>query len=549
MNRNRSFLPYLIFLILGLFVLYPIWSVLIKSVMVEGVLDPGKYRALFTEPHFRRTIGNSLGMAAGSSILSTLLGLVLALTTFKTLLPARRFFGVAAVLPFIIPGFVNSLSYIFLFGRNGLITYQLLNITWDIYSWRSVLILQTLGLTTTTFLLISAVLVGVDSEAEDAARNLGASEWEVLSTVTLPLIRPGLVSALLLAFLRSMADFGTPYIMGGRFTTLATASYTQLIGTYDMGMASALNVVLLLFCLGVFWVYSRVQRKGEGVEVGGENAGARPLRLDRRIQHGMWLICMIFSVVILMLLASVFLAAFTKHLGGDFTFTLEHFRILPQRGWNSTRNTLLFAALTSLLMSLAGIVTAYLVKRMDFPGREWMNLFATLPFAIPGTFMGIGYALAFGRPPLLLSGTWAIVVSCTIIRELPLGLQSSASVLQQQDPALEDASANLGASRVGTFFNIILPLARPALLVSALYAFVSTVKTLGAIIFLITPSNKVLSADVFEATVRGDVGDAAALSLLMILMAALGMAAIFLISKRKATQSWIQNLLTSRTPT
>ena len=517
--------------------------------MVEGVLDPGKYRALFTEPHFRRTIGNSLGMAAGSSILSTLLGLVLALTTFKTLLPARRFFGVAAVLPFIIPGFVNSLSYIFLFGRNGLITYQLLNITWDIYSWRSVLILQTLGLTTTTFLLISAVLVGVDSEAEDAARNLGASEWEVLTTVTLPLIRPGLVSALLLAFLRSMADFGTPYIMGGRFTTLATASYTQLIGTYDMGMASALNVVLLLFCLGVFWIYSRVQRKGEGVEVGGENAGAQRLRLDSRIQHGMWLICMIFSVVILMLLASVFLAAFTKHLGGDFTFTLEHFRILPQRGWNSTRNTLLFAALTSLLMSLAGIVTAYLVKRMDFRGREWMNLFATLPFAIPGTFMGIGYALAFGRPPLLLSGTWAIVVSCTIIRELPLGLQSSASVLQQQDPALEDASANLGASRVGTFFNIILPLARPALLVSALYAFVSTVKTLGAIIFLITPSNKVLSADVFEATVRGDVGDAAALSLLMILMAALGMAAIFLISKRKATQSWIQNLLTSRTPT
>ncbi|MFO8035095.1 MAG: iron ABC transporter permease [Anaerolineales bacterium] len=549
MRRKRSILPYFIWLTLILFVLYPILSVLVQSVVGEGTLDLSTYRALFTEPHFRRTIGNSLGMAAGASVFSTLLGLILALTAFKTRLPGRRFFGITAVLPFIIPGFVNSLSYIFLFGRNGLITYQLLDITWDIYSWRSVIILQTLGLTTTTFLLTSAVLVGVDGEVEDAARNLGASEWEVLTTVTLPMIRPGLVSAFLLAFLRSMADFGTPYIMGGQFTTLATASYTELIGTYDMGMASTLNVVLLLLCLGVFWLYSRVQRKEEGVERSGEGGGSQPLTLDGRIQLGIWVVCLIFSLVIIMLLLSVFLAAFTKHLGGDFTFTLEHFRILPQRGWNSTRNTLFFAALTSLLMSLAGIVVAYVVKRMDVRGRELMNLFATLPFAIPGTFMGIGYALAFGRPPLLLSGTWAIIVSCTIIRELPLGLQSSTSVLQQQDPALEDASANLGASRLETFFTVILPLVRPALLVSALYAFVSTVKTLGAIIFLITPSNKVLSADVFEATVRGDVGDAAALSLLMILLAALGMVAIFSISKRKATQVWIQNVLTSRTPT
>ena len=175
-------------------------------------------------------------------------------------------------------------------------------------------------------------------------------------------------------------------------------------------------------------------------------------------------------------------------------------------------------------------------------------LLATLPFAIPGTFMGIGFALAFSQAPLILSGTWAIVVACTMIRELPLGLRASASVLAQQDPSIEDASANLGSSRVGTFFRIILPMSRQALLVSSLYAFVSTVKTLGAIIFLITPSNKVLAADVFEATVRGDVGDAAALSIMMILMAALGMLAIYVINKREATQIWIQKVLTSRTP-
>ncbi len=548
MRWRKYVLPVIVLLVLILFVLYPMLGVLLKSLTLKGQPGLGNYVAVFTQPHLFRTIWSGLLVAGGAATLSTLLGLIVALTVFKTALPLRRLFTAAAVLPMIIPGFVKSLAYIFLFGRNGLITYKLLNLTWDIYSWRSVLILQTLGFTTTTFLLISAVLVGVDSQAEDAARNLGASEWEVLTTVTLPLIRPGLISALLLAFLRSMADFGTPFIVGGKFNTLATASYTQLIGTYNMEMASTLNVILLVFCLGAFWLYSRAQAAGAGVQVQAESGERKALNLSRPVEAAMWAVSLLFSTIIFMLLVSVFLAAFTKHLGGDFTLTLEHFQILPQRGWNSTRNTLLFATVTSVMMSLSGIVIAYLVTRIEFRGRGLLDFLATLPFAVPGTFMGVGYALTFSRPPLVLSGTWAIVVACTVIRELPLGLRAGVSVLAQQDRSIEDASANLGASRTTTFLRIIMPLARPALLVSALYAFVSTVKTLGAIIFLITPSNKVLSADVFEATVRGDVGDAAALSMVVVLVAALGVLAIYAISMREATQTWVRKVLTSRTP-
>jgi iron(III) transport system permease protein len=198
-------------------------------------------------------------------------------------------------------------------------------------------------------------------------------------------------------------------------------------------------------------------------------------------------------------------------------------------------------------MSATGIVAAYFVTRVNFRGRSVLDSLATLPFAIPGTFMGVGYALAFSRPPLILSGTWTVIIACTVIRELPLGLRAGVSMLTQQDRSIEDASANLGASRVTTFLRIVVPLARPALLVSALYAFVSTVKTLGAIIFLITPSNKVLSADVFESVVRGDVGDAAALSMVVVVVSALGVLAIYAVSKREATETWFRKILT-RTP-
>ena len=547
MKWRTYLLPGSILILLALFVLYPILSVLLKSLSVDGQLGWGNYVTLFTQPHLRRTVMNSLLLACGASVGATGLGLILALAVFKMALPLRRLFAVAAVLPMVIPGFVNTVAYIFLFGRNGLLTYRLLNITWDIYSWRSVLILQTIGLATTAFLLISAVLAGVDSQAEDAARNLGASEWEVLTTITLPLIRPGLISALLLVFLRSIADFGTPFIVGGRFNTMATASYTQLVGRYDIEMASTLNVVLLSACLLVFGLYSRVQAIDSGAQ-SRESGARKPLDLSLPVKAVAWTVSLLFSVLILMFLVSVVLAAFTKHLGGNFGLTLEHFAILPQRGWNSLRNTLLFATATAALMALAGIVIAYLGTRTEFRGRELMDSLATLPFAIPGTFMGVGFALAFSRPPLVLSGTWAIVVACAVVRELPLGLRAGSSVLLQQDRSVEDASANLGASRFETFWRIVVPLARPALVVSALYAFVSTVQTLGAIIFLITPSTKLLSVDVFEATVRVDIGAAAAFSMAMIFVSAVGMVTIYLLSTREVTQSWVRKVLSAGTP-
>ncbi|MCG2768128.1 MAG: iron ABC transporter permease [Anaerolineae bacterium] len=544
MRWGKYILPSIILLVLIMFIVYPTLTVATRSLTSKGQPGLANYVKVFTEPHLRRLIFNSVPVSIASASLSTLLGLIIALVVFKTDLPGRKIFGFAAVLPMVIPGFASTLAYIFLFGRNGLITYKWLNLTWDIYSWRSVLILQTLSLST-TFLLISSVLIGVDSRVEDAARNLGASEWDVLTSVTLPLIRPALISAALLAFLRSMADFSTPYIVGGRFNTLATASYTQLIGTYNMEMASTLSMILLLICMCVFWLYTRAQAASEKVRTETEQGKPKVLHLGRLVKGTMWTISLLYASVIFMLLISIFLSAFTKHLGGNFALTLEHFAILPQRGWNSTRNTLVFATVTSAVVSLSGIVLAYLLTRIEFRGKGVLDLLATLPYAIPGTFMGIGYALTFSRAPLVMSGTWAIVVACTVIRELPMGVRAGVSVLMQQDRSVEDAAANLGASKLRAFRDIIIPSARPALVVTALYAFIATVKTLGAIIFLITPGNKVLAADVFEAAVRGDVGDASALSIVVILVSAIGMLAIAAINSREAAQEWIRNTLTS----
>jgi iron(III) transport system permease protein len=457
-------------------------------------------------------------------------------------MPLRKVFSVAAILPIIIPGFVATLAYIFLFGRNGLLTYQLLGWSPDIYSWKSVLIIQMLDSTVTAFLLISAVLVSIDSQMEDAARSLGASEWEVLTTVTRP-VPPGHYRAMLLVFMGSMSDFGTPIIIGGRFSTLASASYTQLVNLYNLNSASTLNVILLFICLLVFYLYTRAQASDNKIRNQLSGHQRKTLALPRPLRYAMWGICLLFSIYIFMQLGAVFLAAFTKHLGANYGFTLEYFQRLPFRGWNSIINSLGFATITAIVMSLAGIVVAYLVTRMQFRGRSLLDLLTTLPFAIPGTLFGVGYVMAFNKPPLLLTGTWFIVVALTIIRQLPLGLRSGVSVLSQQDRSVEDASASLGANRFTTFWRIILPMARPALPVSALYAFVITIQTIGAIIFVITPGTKLLSIDVFMAVYKGEIGFAAALSVVMMLLSALGMIAIFFITQREAAGKWFRRAL------
>ena len=546
MNWRRFLLIGLIFTILFVFILYPIIVVLIQSFGNDGEIGIENYIKVFSDPYFKQAIINSIPVSLMSSIISTLLGLIIALVVFKTKLPGRKIFGFAAILPMVIPGFALTLAYVFLFGRNGLITYKLLNITWNIYSWRSVLILQGLSIST-TFFLISSVLVGVDSRVEDAARNLGSSEWKVFTTVTLPLIFPAVISSMLLAFLRSLADFSTPYILGGSFNTLATEAYSQLIGTYNTPLASALSMILLIISILVFWLYTRSQKSSEKVRTKAEGQPPKMLKLGKFISSLMWVVSFLYTIVIILLLAAIVLSAFTKYLGGDFELTLEHIKILPNRGWNSTRNSLIFASITSFIVTAFGLVLAYIRTRFNFKANKFLDLLATMPYAIPGTFMGIGYALAFSRKPLLLSGTWMIVVACTVIREIPMGLRAGVNVLMQQDRSVEDAAENLGASKLRAFFDIIVPAARPAILVTSLYAFIATVKTLGAIIFLMTPSNKVLSSDVFEATVRGDIGEASALSLVVILVCAVGMLLIYAINSREAAQKWFRNTIANIT--
>ena len=531
-------LPSVLLVFLITFVVYPSCMVLTKSFFVDGAPGFDNFVSFATQPHLFQVLWQSVLVALLVAFSSIAMGLCLSLTVFKTELPLRPFFRVAAVIPLVIPGFVTSLAYLFLFGRNGLITYKILHLKLAIYSWKSVAIVQTMNFTTTAFLILSAALLSIDGREEDAARTLGASEWDVFRTVTLPLLRPGLAASAVLIFMCSMADFSTPLFLGGRFGTLASTSYTQLIGSYDLEMASTMNAMLLFICLVAFWIFRMFQRNSDQVR---RSSGGSHKAIDFPALPSacIWSASALFSISVWFLLLSVFVAAFTKHLGANFDFTMSYFVAAFQRGWRGMVNTVIFASSSAFASAMIGMVIAWLIARRTFFGRRVLDFLSTVPFAIPGTFFGVGYILAFNGPPLLLSGTWVLVLVLTVVRELPLGVRAGVGMLGQMDGAVEDAAVSLGDSPSGVFFRVVLPIARPAMIVTALHSFVATVQTVGALIFIVSPGTKLLSIDVFEAVFKGDIGIAAALSVVMICLSAAGMSAIVLLSGKREGNRWM----------
>ena len=216
---------------------------------------------------------NTLVLALSTAAGTTLLGLVLALLVTRTALPLRRVARLLTVLPVITPPFVVGLAVILICGRSGLVNALLE--TWFgvpptrwIYGLPGLLFAQLFAFTPIAFLVLVGVVEGVSPTLEEAGQTLGGGSMHVLSTVSLPLMAPGLANAFLVGFVESIADFGNPLVLGGNFNVLATEVYFALVGAqYDQGRAAALAIILLAFALGAFVVQQRVLA-GRRFEIG-----------------------------------------------------------------------------------------------------------------------------------------------------------------------------------------------------------------------------------------------------------------------------------------
>jgi len=513
---------------LAIFILYPLYSVLKVSFINEGNFSLKAYVQILKDIDFRQTLGNTLLLGVTVGILSTVIGFLFAYADAYIKSHFKKLFKVVSILPIISPPFVLALSAIMLFGQFGLITRQLLGINnANIYGFKGIVMVQTMTFFPVAYLLLIGLLKKIDPALEEAARSMGASRWVTFKTVTLPLLLPGIANAFLLTFIEVVADFSNPMVIGGNFSTLATKIYMQAIGNYDMAGGAAIAVVLLslsilLFALEKFWI-----EKKSYVTVTGKASRERDVITEKHIVWPIDIACLLITIFVLSFYVLVPIGGIFKVMGVDYTLTLAHFKYVFNLGLEPLKDTTLLSIYATPITGILGMIIAFLIVRKRFVGRSFIEFTSLLAMAVPGTVLGLGYISAYNTKPLLLTGTGLIIVIAFIVRSLPVGVRSGVAALQQIDPAIEEAAQDLGANSTKVFVSVTLPLIKTAFFSGLVYTFVRSMTAVSAVIFLITPKYKLLTASILSQVDNGRFGVASAFSTVLILIVYVAIAIMY----------------------
>lgn len=453
-------------------------------------------------------------------LMATLFGFVLALSSTQKNLIGRKFFASMATLPLISPPFVLAIAFILLFGREGFITKTVFmgRQLFEIYGFWGLVWVEVLAYLPTAYLILKGILEAIPSSMKEASLNLGAGRRYTFLKIVLPLSKQGLFSAFLVVFMESLADFGNPLILSGNFEVLAVKAYMEMTSFYNVNVATAMALMLLFPSLIAFFG-QRIFLKKSVVVVSGKAQASSFDWLGKKPRTFLFIFCLLFSAIILLMYGMICVGSLTKAWGAGFEWTTNNFSEVWSLSHKTIFDSVFLAFLSGPITGLLGMGIAYLVVRKRFLGRRLLEAVTLFAFAIPGTVLGLSYALAFNKPILgfpILQGTAAIILFLFVVRNIPVGLQAGVAVLNQIDKSIEEAALNLGAKGFGLFRRIILPLMAPAFFTGWAYSFVKSITAISAVVFVVSGNWSLVTVDILGLVENGELSYAAALSLILI---------------------------------
>lgn len=515
-------------LLLGLMIVYPLGMIFAQAFSESGW---EVVTSMFTSAVNRGIVQNTLVLGVLVGALGTLLGFVLAYIQVMVDFKGKKIFHLICLLPVVSPPFAVATAIITLLGRRGIITYGLFGAQTNIYGLPGLTLVLVLSFFPVAYMTFKGMLENLDPALEEASENLGGSKWQTFWRVIVPMLVPGFAASFLLLFVEAIADLANPLVIGGDFTVLASRAFIAITGEYDTAAGSAYSLILLLPAVLVFVIQQYWVSRKSTVSVTGKPAGQRRLLTNPSGRVPLLTFAGLVAVVILGIYATVLIGAFVKILGVNNEFTLANFAyVLSGIGNQAIIDTTVLALIATPIAGLLGMVIAWLVVRKLRRGAAWLDFLGMLGLAVPGTVVGIGYAIAFNQPLIIgnrmflpalgggaaiLGGAVAIVMVYTI-RSLPSGQRGGIAALRQIDPSIDEASASLGATGVTTFRTITLPLIRPAFLSGLIYAFARSMTTLSPIIFITTPQTRIMTKQILAEVDAGRFGNAFAFCTLLL---------------------------------
>lgn len=520
----------LIVTFLTLFILYPLAILLVDSFYGDNGLSLDAFRRIFDMPNFRTAFWNTLKVGSLVGILSTAVGLLFAYV--EVYVKLNKFTGglfkVVSTLPVVSPPFVLSLSVIMLFGKAGLITRFLLHIYDNsVYGFWGIVVVQSLTFFPVCYMMLKGLLKNIDPSLEEAARDMGAGRMKVFTSVTLPLMLPGLGNAFLVTFIESIADFANPMLIGGSYDTLATTIYLQITGAYDKEGAAAMAVVLLSITLMMFIIQKYYLEAKTAATLTGKASRARSLISDKGVTRPLSILCGGVALFVMIMYLCVPIGALFPTWGYKFTpLTFKWFGqvFTKYKGLKAFTDSFTLSLIAAPITAILSMIISYLVVKRKFRGKGFIEAVSMLAMAVPGTVLGVGYIRGFSGGLFHtgfmqgIYGTGLILVIVFVVRSLPTGTRSGISALRQIDKSIEESAYDMGANSFKVFMTVTLPLIKDSFLSGLVTAFVRSITAISAIILLVTPQFLLITVQINEFAEKGAYSIACAFATILIII-------------------------------
>ena len=504
-----------------------------------------QYLAYAQMPGVGQSLFNSLWLSAISSTLCVALAYGYAYGVMRSCMPLAKLFRAIALVPLLAPSLLMAISLIYLFGAQGLLKSWLLGGT--AYGPFGIILGSVLWTFPHALMILCTTLASGDARLYEAAATLGAGRWRSFCQVTLPASRYGLMIAWIVVFVLVVTDFGVPKVIGGNTQMLATDIYKQVIGQQNLSMG-AVVAMLLLAPAGLAFAAERHLRARQAAAM---SVRAVPLvpQPCAPLDRALLVYCSLMALALLVVMGVAVLASLVSFWPYNLTLTLRNYRfdLMDGGGWASYANSLTMAVATAAVGALLSFLSAYLVARPTgwARARQWLHAVATLPMAVPGLALGLGYILFFnaGSNPLhFLYGSMGILVLCSVAHFFSVAHITQLTALQQLDAEYERVADSMGVPFWTLLWRVHLPVCLPAVMQVAGYFFVNAMTTVSAVVFLYSPETTLASVAVLAMDDAGDIAPAAAMATLIFATAAAGRLLIALLDAwlQRRTQHWRQ---------
>jgi iron(III) transport system permease protein len=525
----------MLWLLLGVFVIYPFLKLLGAAFIVDGSFTLDNLKPFISSWYDQRSAVNSILLGCSVGLTGTVLGFIFAFAVTRLGLPRWLTMTLSAVtiLPLISPPFTSSIALTLSLGPNGILLNLFGIEDFNFYGFWGTYISESLTYFPVAFMTLSTILSRIDPNLEDAAYSLGASSFKVFTSVTLPLAAPGIANAFLLVFSCSLADFATPQVLGGHsFPVLPTQAYLQITGMYDFKGGSALSVMLLIPALVVYFLQNYWVSRKSYVTVTGKAGGRSSVKGPGPLLSTIILgTVALLSVFILYIYAIILVGSLVKVFGVNNTFTLEHYQYVLTFGMKAIKDTLLIAVIGTPLGGLLAVLVGYVTARLRVRGSKLLETVSLLNYTLPGTVVGIAYILAFNSKPIVLTGTIYILIAAYVFRYSSAGIRNVIATLTQIDPSIEEASRSLGASASRTFRSITVPMVLPAVLAGMRYLFIHSMTAISATIFLVSVHWTLITTRILECMTELQFAQACAFSIVLIILVFIASGVMSLIAR------------------